>query len=70
MIVWSAVFLFCVYGALASLEPSDGFPIHAGWFAGYVLVGLVSVGLAVRDVVHLTRGAIHRKGVPEQLPSD
>jgi len=39
----AVVFLFCIYGAMASLEPTADSPIHTGWFVGYCVVGVGSL---------------------------
>jgi len=46
-LLFSGVFLFCIYGALASLEPTAGSPIHTGWFFGYCVIGLGSLCTSV-----------------------
>ncbi len=40
--------LFCVFGALASLEPAEGRPFHTEWLIGYIVVGISSVVAAIR----------------------
>lgn len=52
----AAVFLFCIYGALASLEPAENSPIHTGWFVGYIAIGLGSLTasiLCVRSAIRV-----------------
>ena len=41
------VFLFCIYGALASLEPSSGSSVNPPWLVGYSVVGLLSLMASV-----------------------
>ena len=52
----AVVFLFCVYGALASLEPTADSPIHTGWFIGYCVIGLGSLFTSIT----LLRSKKHR----------
>ena len=53
----TGVFLFCVYGALASLEPTAESPIHTGWFVGYCIVGVGSL----LSSITLCRSKKHRE---------
>ncbi len=42
ILVLITLFLFCLFGALASLEPKDG-DIQTGWIIGYGVTGVATL---------------------------
>lgn len=62
--IWLLLIPLFSFGALASLEPSEGAPFHAGWLAFYSGAILITMFLLAREFLPKSQ---LKKDEPDQI---